>query len=171
MSENSKRIISIFVSTILILGAIGFIVYFVTNRQVINNQFEKDIDAKNSTEFAYVLQEKITNVKQEVNNLAQKRKVNSNMDRLDLQENIDQTIKKIEETTKYLEDMTVVDNQVVARDNTLAALNELKYSLNELKEESTKDTFKTQGNENVDKIYNDINNENLKIDDYIDLWN
>lgn len=165
-----KKTMSVCLGTILTLGVIGLGVSLISNRHEVNQQLVSDIDYKNSTEYNYVLQQKITIVKQEINNLVQKRKVNSDMDKSDLQNSITQTKEKSEDVINYLQKLTVTEKQNVAKENTIAALNELNYSLDKLKEEVTKESFKTQGNETVDTLYTNINNSNLKIDDYIDLW-
>lgn len=121
-------------------------------------------------QFNSVLQDQITHVKKSVSSVTSLRTVNTKTDKLVLQDKIQVAIKSIDSAIETINSINPAETQKDAATNTLVNLNGLKYNLNALYTASQQDNFVNYGDENIDKIYVNINNYYDSVDDYIGFY-
>ena len=165
---KNKKIMAL-LGLLIAFGSIGIIMSCVENQDKIQETLNYDTSIKNQTEYNLFLQKEITPISEMVNDILTIRKVNSDINLVNFQSKIRDTVSYIDKALTDIGNQSVSSHQASAKENTVANLNKLKYILNQLSEASKKEGFKTQGNTEVDKLFTDLATAFSDIDDNIGI--
>lgn len=166
--KKQSKIPKIIIIILIVAGAVGLGLVLIDNKETIKRDINSDItEIKPQNQYNLFLQNEITPVKRLTGDIIKLRKVNSNLNRLELQDKINKCTETIDSTIRKIDAQGVNDNQKFAKENTISELNKLKYNLSLLSGASKKESFKTQGDKEIDKIFDDIGLSCSQIDDYI----
>ena len=153
------------IPALIVVGVLGLGIASVSNKDKIIDTLNADVSVKNQTQYNLNLQNEITPIVEMACDIQQMNKVNSEINRLVLQNKIKDCVSAIDNAKTNIYNQEVTNNQKDAKDNIIVSLNSLKYNLEKLDALSRTDGYKT----NKDSLYSEISDATTAIDDYIGL--
>lgn len=153
------------ISALIVVGVLGLGITSISNKDKILNTLNADVSVKNQTQYNLYLQNEITPIVEMACDIQQMNKVNSEINRLVLQNKITDCVSAIDNAKTNIHNQEVTNNQKDAKDNIIVSLNSLKYNLGKLDTLSRTDGYKS----NKDSLYSEISDSTTAIDDYIGL--
>lgn len=171
---KKDRIIKSAIAGVIVVGFVGMTLSLVDNKENINEIMNRPVTIMNQMEYNVFLQRKITPVIEMSYDIIGMRKIYTEINYLNYQKKIDNTIETIDSAIIDLAEQDLTPNQFTSNERTIATLGTLKVHLGSLKGrlgEANEMTglFDFHHDSTLESIFTDIQTTLTNLDDYLGL--
>lgn len=163
------KVFKTIIISLAFVGLMGLSLTFFENRKNINDTLKKDIEFQNQNEFNVSLARELLPIKEQTGDILSMRQVNSKPNRLDLGSKLVTLDEALDDCINNIGNMKVTENQKSAKEKTILKLNKLKFDILSLSEKVKAESFKFNGDKEIDAVYINIKNDLYEIDDFVGI--